>query len=147
VTGGRDREPPAGGDEGRRSRRGRWLLTGWLVAVVAVLGVATVQATRSESVFTGGARLLADPWGRATLVDCYGAFVAAWLAIAARERNAWRSAAWLLAVLLTGNFALCAWLLLALRRLPPGASWREIFVAPAAPAAQREDPSDRKGSR
>ena len=116
---------------------GRIALAAWLVAVAAVLAVATVQASRAESVWAAGGRLLADPWGRATLIDTYGAFVAAWLVIAARERHAGRAAAWLLAVLLTGNFALCAYLLLALRRLPSGASWRELFVAPPPPRGGR----------
>jgi hypothetical protein len=123
-------------------RRGRLVLGGWLVALAAVLGVATVQASLEEDVLSAGRRLLADRWGRATLIDTYGAFVAAWLPIAARERRPATAVGWLLAVLLTGNFALCAYLLLALWRLPRGASWRDLFTA-ARPARAAEPGASR----
>ena len=108
----------------------RLALAAWALMVGVAIVALTVVASLHEGVLTAAARLWADAWGRATLVDTYGAFAAVWLGILARERSLPRALGWLVGILLTGNLAISVYLLLALRRLPADASWREVFVAP-----------------
>jgi hypothetical protein len=95
---------------------GRGALVLWFVAVLVAMAVVTVWASLESDVLTGGLRVWADPWGRATIFDAYFAFVAVWLWIAWRERSTWVRIGWLAAICLLGNFAISAYFLLALRR-------------------------------
>jgi len=103
----------------------------WAALVLVAITALTFRASVHQDVVAAARAMWADPWGRATLVDTYGAFAAVWLGILARERSVSRSLLWLLAIILTGNAAISVYILLALYRLPAGASWREAFVAPA----------------
>ena len=58
---------------------------------------------------------LADPWGRATLVDLYAGFVLFTLWIAHRERSLIRTGAWFLGTCCLGNVVPCIYLLVALK--------------------------------
>jgi hypothetical protein len=95
------------------------MLVLWFVAVLAAMAAVTIWASLDSDVLTGGARVWADPWGRATIFDAYFAFAAVWLWIAWRERSTWVRIAWLAAIFLLGNFAISAYFLLALRRPAP----------------------------
>jgi hypothetical protein len=97
-------------------------------AVILAMLWVTIVASRDRDVFTAGAEIWADPWGRATLFDAYFAFLTVWLVIAWRERGKLASGLWLVAILILGNFAIAAYFLIALWRLPPGADWGEIFA-------------------
>lgn len=95
--------------------------------LVAMLWV-TIVASRDRDVLTAGAEIWADPWGRATLFDAYFAFLTVWLLIAWRERSVLARALWLVGILILGNFAIAAYFLIALWRLPPGEDWGGIFA-------------------
>ena len=103
----------------------RLLATAAGVALLGMLAV-TVGASLDRSVFDAG-EVLADPWGLATLVDAYLAFLLGWLWIAAGERTWPRRLAWLGAVLCLGSMALAAALLRKTLAAPPGTAWREIL--------------------
>jgi hypothetical protein len=62
-----------------------------------------------------GAVLTAMPWGVVSIVDVYagGALFAGW--IATRERSWPRTAAWVVAIVILGNFATALYALLAWR--------------------------------
>ena len=107
----------------------RAALVGWALLVGVAIVTLTVKASLHESIGPAAARLWADPWGRATLVDTYGGFAAVWLGILARERSLARALAWLAGILLTGSAAISLYLLLAVMRLPAGASWRQALLA------------------
>lgn len=106
----------------------RTFLTFAFSAVFLAMTWATVTASLDRDVFTAGAELWADPWGRATLFDAYFAFLAVYLFIAWRERSHLARGGWLIALLTLGNFAISAYFLLALWRLPKGARWDGIFA-------------------
>ena len=104
----------------------RFLQLAFLAVLAAMLWV-TVTASLDRDVLTAGRDLWADPWGKATLFDAYFAFLTIWLFVAWRERTWLSRILWLLAILLLGNFAIAAYFLIALARLPPGADWGRIF--------------------
>ncbi|MEO1369787.1 MAG: DUF1475 domain-containing protein, partial [Acidobacteriota bacterium] len=100
------------------------VIAGFFLVVLAGMTWITVTASLERSVFEAGSELWADPWFKATLIDAYFAFLTAWLVIVAREDSWVKRLAWLVAILLLGNFAIAAYFLWALKGLPPQADWR-----------------------
>lgn len=104
----------------------RWIAF-YFVAVIVVLGWATITASLDRNLWEAGGELMEHPWFHATLIDTYGAFFTVWLFIAYREKSVLARIGWLVAIVFTGNFAIAAYFLLALRELGPDESWHGIF--------------------
>lgn len=98
----------------------------FFLGVLVAMSWATWTASLDRDVLTAGSEIWADPWGRATLFDAYFAFLVVWLWIAWRERGGVRAVAWLVAVLLLGNFAIASYFLWALFRLGD-LPWTDLF--------------------
>ncbi|MDA8018777.1 MAG: DUF1475 family protein [Thermoanaerobaculia bacterium] len=98
----------------------------FFVGVLLVMVWVTYVASLDRNVLLAAREIWSDPWGRATLVDAYLAFLVVWIWIAWRERNRVRAAAWLVALLLLGNFAIATYFLLALYR-QNDRSWTSLF--------------------
>jgi hypothetical protein len=97
-----------------------------VAALVALVGVSA-WATSKVGIVTAIQALLAEPatgthpWFVATLADAYFGFLWFWAWIAYKETSNLARAAWLVGVLGLGNIAMAAYMLLQLRKLPPGA--------------------------
>ena len=97
-----------------------------LAALAALIGVS-LWATAKISIVPAIQALLAEPaagthpWFVATLFDAYFGFLWFWAWIAYKETSNLARGAWLAGVLLLGNIAMAAYMLLQLRKLPPGA--------------------------
>ena len=85
-------------------------------AVLLTTLLVTGWATGHESVFVGGAKLLREPWGIATLFDTYFAFFAFYLWVHLREKSNFARFAWFVAICLLGNIAMATYALLALNK-------------------------------
>lgn len=103
----------------------RGLLVSWFLLVLVAMAAVTTWAGRQANVLDAFVRLGRDPWGLATLMDAYFAFLAIWLWIAWKEGHWLPSLLWLIALLGLGNFAIAAYLLLELRRAP---NLTEVFT-------------------
>ncbi len=90
----------------------------------------TVTASMERSVLQAASEIWADPWGKATLFDAYFAFLTVFIWIAYREPNWLRRGIWLVLLLVLGNFAIAAYFLIALKRLPPSTPWTGLFEKP-----------------
>ena len=99
----------------------------WFVFVLLAMTAATVAASLDRSVTAAWNDLWPDPWFRATLADAYFGFLAFWGWIAWRERSWGVRVGWLVAVLTLGNFAMAAYVLIALARLRPGEGVDGLF--------------------
>ncbi len=107
-----------------------------LFAVLAFSGLvgASVWATGHQSIAVAIADLVANPaagnnpWLVATLFDAYFGFLWFWLWVAYRETSWLARGVWLLLILLLGNMAMAAYVLIALWRLPPGASVEQLLL-------------------
>jgi hypothetical protein len=87
--------------------------------ILAVMLIVTVQASLQQSVFDWGG-LVRGPdrwWTIATLADAYCGFLTFYAWVFYKERSAVARAAWLVAILLLGNFAMATYVLLQLARL------------------------------
>lgn len=87
-------------------------------AALSVIGACAMTAVLADAVRHGdllaeGDRLMAMPWGRATLLDVYVGLVlfSAW--VAWRETRRLVAVAWITAILATGNIGACCYVLRA----------------------------------
>lgn len=80
-----------------------------------------------------GARLLAMPWGKVSLVDLYVGFAlfSAWIVF--RERSALRSIPWVALVMVLGFLTASLYTYLALQR--SRGDWTRFFFGRRAPSA------------
>jgi Protein of unknown function (DUF1475) len=112
-------------------RRNLLLLS--LAALATLIGVST-WATLQVGIFDAMRELLAQPaagthpWFVATLADAYFGFLWFWAWIACKETSNLARGAWLLGVLALGNIAMAGYMLLQLRKLPPGAGIDRLLL-------------------
>ena len=104
-----------------------------LTVLAALIGVS-IWATGHVSIAVSIRDLVAqpaagnNPWLVATLFDAYFGFLWFWLWIAYREPSRVASGLWLVVILLLGNMAMAAYMLLQLWRLPPGADMKTLLL-------------------
>ncbi len=67
-------------------------------------------------------------WSIATLLDAYYGFITFYVWVLYKETRAAPRAGWLVAILLLGNMAMSAYVLLQLRRLPRNGTMVELLV-------------------
>lgn len=92
-----------------------WLSSIRMLAGTAILVLLTLIVLSSiEMPLMAGLRATTDTrWGVTTLVDLYVGVLAVWAWIVWRERSAWRSGLWLLALVSLGNLATAVYVLMA----------------------------------
>lgn len=86
------------------------------IVLVSMLAV-TSWASLYENVFAGGAKIIAEPWGIATLFDTYFAFFTFYFWLAYKENHLVKNIIWLVLVILFGNIAMAIYGLLEINRL------------------------------
>ena len=115
-------------------RRNLLLLS--FAALAGLIGVS-VWATSRIGIGPAVQDLLArpgagiNPWFVATLFDAYFGFLWFWAWIAYKESSNVARGVWLLLVLSMGNMAMAAYMLIQLRKLPPGATAAQLLLRPA----------------
>jgi hypothetical protein len=96
--------------------------------VLVCMLLVTSWASRQQAIWAIPREVLSNPWFIATLFDAYFGFLTFYVWVAFRERGwVWRGL-WLLAILLLGNIAMAAYVLLQLWRLPPGAGVADLLL-------------------
>ena len=104
----------------------------FFAAVVLALLAVTAYATLNGSLLESGRLLALDPWGRATLADCYFGFLTIYLWMAYKLPGWGSRAPWFVLVMTLGNIAISAFLLWQLLRLPAGARVEDLLLRPRA---------------
>ena len=84
--------------------------------VLICMLIVTTWASLQEDVFTGGAKLFAEPWGIATLADTYFGFLTFYIWVFLKEKSWGPRMLWLILILTLGNIAMAIYALLQLRR-------------------------------
>ena len=85
--------------------------------VMLVMAWVTVTASMDRGVMTALRELWPDPWFRATVADTYFAFLTISLWVWYKERGAAARVLWFLGIMVLGNFAIAAYLLVQLFKL------------------------------
>ena len=107
-----------------------------LFALAALFGLIAVSvwATGHLGIAVSIKDLIADPaagnnpWLVATLFDAYFGFLWFWLWVAYKETGWLARGIWLVLILLLGNMAMAAYMLIQLWRLPAGASIDQLLL-------------------
>jgi len=86
--------------------------------VLAVMLAATSWASLHQPIWEVGHEYWGNPWAVATLVDAYCGFLLFYLWVAYREQGAFPRVMWFVLIMLLGNMATAAYLLIQL------AGWR-----------------------
>ena len=119
----------------------RPLLVAFSVVLLSMLAVTT-WASSQVALWRTPREVWTHPWFIATLFDTYFAFLTFWLWLAYKETSNVARGLWLVAILLLGNLAMAAYMLIQLLRLPPDAPLTALLLrggatgpGPGAPAA------------
>ena len=104
-----------------------------LTAMASLIGVS-VWATSNIGVMPAINDLLDhpaaayNPWFIATLFDAYFGFLWFWLWVAYKETSWTLRGVWLVLILLMGNMAMAAYMLLVIARLPENARMEDLLL-------------------
>ena len=90
----------------------------------------TIRASLSENILAIDPLVLSNRWFQATLVDAYLGFLTFYVWVFYRERSWVCRGLWLVAILLLGNLAMSAYVVLRLIWLPADADWVALLVRP-----------------
>ena len=77
---------------------------------------AAITEKEGINVIDGFVTVCSEPWGLATMFDAYFGFLAFWLYVAWREQTIASRLSWFVALMLLGNFAIAAYVLLCLKQ-------------------------------
>ena len=104
-----------------------FLLIAFLAVLIAMLTV-TYWASGFVALWKMPREVATHPWFIATLFDTYFAFLTFWAWVAYKESTALARAAWLVAILLLGNFAIASYMLRELFRVPADAKFEAVLL-------------------
>jgi len=116
----------------------KWLLISLCLIVIVGMSVITIAATLNRGMLDAGGELWPQLWFRATLMDAYFGFLTFFVWVAYKEASVIARVAWLIAIMLLGNFAMSGYLLWKLVRME-AFSWEELLLrdtrseSPASP--------------
>jgi hypothetical protein len=80
----------------------------------------TVAAGMYQNIFEGVGEIWPNWWFKATLADAYFGFLTFFVWVAYKELHLWRKLAWFIAIMLLGNLAIAAYMVLELYKLQAG---------------------------
>src|SRR5262245_63245212 len=103
-----------------------WLKALFGAVLVSMIAV-TIRASLDRPVWEAG-NIVRDPWGFATLADAYFGFLTFYVWVAYKEQKPAARVVWFLLIMTLGNIAMSVYLLIALARLPRGASVEDLLL-------------------
>jgi hypothetical protein len=104
-------------------------------SIFVFMVVATTKVSLDVNLFSGGAELMRNQWGVMTLFDAYFGFLTFFVWVAYKERTALPRVLWFVLIMLLGNIATSAYMLLQLFLIPAGAPVEQLLLR--RPASQR----------
>jgi hypothetical protein len=88
----------------------------------------TTYASLGESILKIPAAVTGDRWFQATLFDAYFGFLTFFVWVAYKEACLWRAVVWFVLIMVLGNMAMSAYMLIQLFKVPSTASLREVLL-------------------
>jgi hypothetical protein len=99
----------------------------FIIIFVAILGV-NIRAISMESLFEIPSPVTSDPWFTSTLVDAYAGFLTFYAWVVYKSPTMATRILWLVLIMLGGNIAMSAYMLILLFKLPISASAADILL-------------------
>lgn len=97
-------------------------------SVLIIMLAVTIWASRLQAIWDVPREVISNPWFIATLFDTYFAFLTFYCWVAYRESGWLRKILWLLGILLLGNIAMAAYMLLQLFRISTRSSMSDLLL-------------------
>ena len=95
-----------------------------LIGMLAV----TITATIDQNIFEAVGKMWPNWWFKATLADAYFGFLTFFVWVAYKEIHMWRKLVWFALLMLFGNFAVSAYMLLELYKLQVGDTFETLLT-------------------
>jgi hypothetical protein len=95
--------------------------------LLAMLTV-TIIASLYQNIFEGVGQIWPNWWFKVTLADAYFGFLTFFVWVAYKELHLWRQLAWFISIMLLGNFAIAAYVLIELSKLQAGDSVETLLT-------------------
>ena len=95
-----------------------------LLAMLSVIITASIDQNIFEAVST----MWSNWWFSATLVDAYFGFVTFFVWVAYKELRLWRKLVWFASIILLGNLAIAAYMLLELSKIKVGETLETLLT-------------------
>lgn len=92
----------------------RTILICLFAGILLAMLVVTTYASLDRAVWSVGPPLTSDPWFHATLADAYFGFLTFYVWVAYKEPTLWRKIVWFLLIMMLGNIAMAAYMLIQL---------------------------------
>lgn len=105
-----------------------WFLRIVFSLVFITMAVVTTWASCQVALWETPKEVVMHPWFIATLFDTYFAFLTFWVWVVYKETSNVVRIAWLIGILVLGNFAIAAYLLIQLWKLSPGDSVDKLVL-------------------
>lgn len=96
--------------------------------VILTMLAVTIWASNQMAIWQIPHAVLFHPWFVATLFDTYFAFLTIWAWIAYKETSNLARIGWLVGIILLGNMAIAAYMLIQLWKLPLDAPITSLLV-------------------
>ena len=97
------------------------------LVLVAMLSV-TITASIDQNLFEAVGNMWPNWWFKATLADAYFGFLTFFVWVAYKELRLWRKLVWFALIMLLGNLAISAYMLLELYKLQAGDTFETLLT-------------------
>ena len=105
-----------------------WFLRIAFTLVLIAMSGVTTWASNSVALWKMPREVATHPWFIATLFDTYFAFLTFWAWVAYKEKSLVARLVWLVGILVLGNFAIAAYMLRELFRVPGDAKLETVLL-------------------
>ena len=95
--------------------------------LLAMLSI-TITASIDQDIFEAVGSMWPNWWFKATLADAYFGFLTFFIWVAYKELRLWRKLIWLALIMLLGNLAISAYMLIELYKLQVGDSFATLLT-------------------
>ena len=95
-----------------------------LFAMLSVILIATID----QNIFEAVSNMWPNYWFKATLADAYFGFLTFFVWVAYKELHLWRKLLWFALIMLLGNLAISAYMLLELYKLQVGDTFETLLT-------------------
>jgi len=90
----------------------------WVFTIILVsMLIVTTWASLQENVILGGAKIIREPWGIATLFDTYFAFFTFYIWVMYKEVKWFSKLIWFILVVFLGNIAMSVYVLMQIYKI------------------------------
>jgi len=96
--------------------------------VLISMASVTTWASMKLALWETPREVILHPWFIATLFDTYFAFLTFWAWVAYKETSWFARIAWLLGIVIFGNFVIASYMLIQFFRVPASASLEQILL-------------------